>query len=263
MNLVDDDLDLKKMYKYQTNEIDSDKKYNEYLNYLSIFYKKDTKKEKYNKEYLDGQYILIDKANPKKIITITPSEFIDIRELYIELKNYSEIILSKISILIEKKTNINENDRKEFDLLKKKYVSFRDKLKDIDEIHKEFNSEIKMLFDKKIELSNDMARYYQKRNYEYSTISIMIKEDIKNKLIKKFKDNNKKIPGDKEINKIAKDNLIPSNEIEKWFKWIEVTYLYMLVRYEIKKINSEIEDKEMKFNLFSTYMIIRKPTIKE
>ena len=136
MNLVDDDLDLKKMYKYQTNEIDSDKKYNEYLNYLSIFYKKDTKKEKYNKEYLDGQYILIDKANPKKIITITPSEFIDIRELYIELKNYSEIILSKISILIEKKTNINENDRKEFDLLKKKYVSFRDKLKDIDEIHK-------------------------------------------------------------------------------------------------------------------------------
>ena len=120
-----------------------------------------------------------------------------------------------------------------------------------------------MLFDKKIELSNDMARYYQKRNYEYSTISIMIKEDIKNKLIKKFKDNNKKIPGDKEINKIAKDNLIPSNEIEKWFKWIEVTYLYMLVRDEIKKINSEIEDKEMKFNLFSTYMIIRKPTIKE
>ena len=36
MNLVDDDLDLKEMYKYQTDEIDSDKKYNEYLNYLSI-----------------------------------------------------------------------------------------------------------------------------------------------------------------------------------------------------------------------------------
>ena len=51
MNLVEDNLDLKKMYKYQTGEIDSDKEYNEYLNYLSIFYKKDTKKEKYNKEY--------------------------------------------------------------------------------------------------------------------------------------------------------------------------------------------------------------------
>jgi hypothetical protein len=108
-----------------------------------------------------------------------------------------------------------------------------------------------------------MARYYQKRNYEYSTISTMIQESIKNVLIKKFKDNNKKIPGDKEINKIAKDNKIPSNEVEKWFKWIEVTYLYMLVKNEIKKINYDIEEKEMKFDLFSTYMIIRKPTIKE
>jgi hypothetical protein len=263
MNLINDNLDLKKMYKYQIDEIDSDKKYNEYLNYLSIFYKKDAKKEKYNKEYLDGKYILIDKSNPKKTITITPSEFIDIKELYIGLKDSSELILSKISNLIEKKENINESDRKEFDLLKKKYVSFRDKLKDIDEIHKNFNTEIKILFEKKIELSNNMARYYQKRNYEYSNIETMIKEDVKNILIKKFKDNNKKIPSDKELNKIAKDNSLSSNETEKWFKWIEVSYLYMLVKNEIKKINYEINDKETKFDGFSKYIIIRKPVIEE
>lgn len=254
------DLNIKKMYSYQL-EKEKDEKYDNYINYLDLFFKKEHKKEKYTKEIIEGKYILTDKNNPKKIIKITPTEFVNIHSLYIELKNYTDTILFKISNLIENKNNINENDRIEFDNLKKKYISFKEQIKDIEIIDKEHYDELTILLNKKIEASNNMAKYYQKRNIEYSNINIMITEVIKNKLIKIFKDNNKKIPTIEKINKIAKENNTPSNEIEKWFSWIELSYLYLLVKKEINDIDNEIKYKELNFELNTKYMIIKKPII--
>lgn len=274
MNILDNNLDLKKMYKYQIENIniekiykdqinDINKEYEKYLKYLNFFFSKYHKKDKYNKEYLDGKYILVDKSNPNKKIIITPTEFINIHEIYFELKNYSELFLSKISSLIESKNNITEEDREQFELYKKKYMLYHDKLNSIDSINKEFYDEMAILLNTKIEKSNMLAKYYQKRILEYKNINVMISEKLKYKLIKYFKENKNKIPSLSIINKIGKENSIPSVEIEKWFSWIETVYYYRLVNIEIVKINKEINDKDEKFDINTRYMIIKKPTLDE
>lgn len=275
MNILDNNLDLKKLYNYQIENIDiekiykdqitniNNKEYEKYLKYLNFFFSKYHKKDKYNKEYLDGKYILIDKNNPSKKIIITPTEFIDIHKIYFELKNYSELFLSKISSLIESKNNITEEDREQFELYKKKYMLYYDKLNSIDSINKEFYDEMAILLNTKIEKSNMLAKYYQKRILDYKNINVMITEKLKYKLIKYFKENKNKIPSLSIINKIAKENLIPSIEIEKWFSWIETVYFYRLVNIEIVKINKEIHDKDEKFDINTRYMIIKKPILDE
>ena len=262
MNLIDDELNIKEMYKYQLEDIYSDK-YQKYIKYLNTYFQLEHKKDKYSKNYLDGKYILIEKSNPKKIVKITTSDFININQLYIELKEYSETMLNKISILIESKKNINETNRKDFELFKNKYITFKQKINDIENINKDFYTAIEILINEKIDKSNELDIFYQKRNNAYANIKIMIHENIKNNLIKIFKNNNKKIPSDKEINKIAKDNSIPSAEIENWFKWIEATYFYLLSRDVIVKINKTIESKEKEFDINTRYMIIKKPVIEE
>lgn len=261
MDLVDDNLDILKMYNYQNKEINSNE-YQEYINYLNIYFSKDIKKDqKYSKEYLDGNYILINLKDPQKRITITPSKFINIEKLYLELKKFSEEILYKISSLIETNNNITEENRKEFDYLKQKYILFRKNIFDIDEINKNFQDELELLYKKKIDISYDLAKYYQIRKDNF--IKIEVKENIKKILIKKFNENNKKIPNDTVINKIAKENKIASSIIESLFKWIESSYFYILVRKELNKINDEIYDKEKNFNKNTKYMIIKKPIIEK
>jgi sulfate adenylyltransferase subunit 1 (EFTu-like GTPase family) len=64
MEIINNNMNIKKMYKYQLENLEKEE-YQNYINYLDIFFKKEFKKEKYNKEYLDGKYILIDKMlNP-------------------------------------------------------------------------------------------------------------------------------------------------------------------------------------------------------
>jgi hypothetical protein len=262
MNIIDNDLNVKKMYNYQLNELESEE-YKIYLKYLNIFFLKEHKKEKYTKNYLDEKYILIDKQKPSKKIIITPSEFINIHKLYIDLKKYCDELLIKISSIIETKNNITEENRIEFENLKKKYLSYQEKIKDIEIINKDYYKELETLLSNKIKRIDDLVKYYKKRNYEYSQIKVMIKEDLKNKLIKIFKENNKKIPSISEINKIAKENLIASNEIEKWFNWIESVYFYMLVKNEIIELDKNINNSEQKFDINTHYMIIKKPIIEE
>ena len=259
---MNENINLKNMFDYQLTELNNEE-YKKYLKYLDIFYEKkklDKKKEnKYTREYIDNKYILIDKTNPNKKIKITPSQFIDIHSLYIELKNGSDEILGKISLIIESNHNITDDDRKEFNNLKKKYVLFRDKIKAIDLINNNFYEEINKLISEKIEKSNELANYYQKRNYEYSTINMMIKENIKNKLIQIFKKNNNKIPGTAaELSKIAKENNISSGELEKWFKWIELSYFYILVQKDIHAIENNIIEKENNYEINTRFMIIKK-----
>lgn len=262
MNLIDDNLDIKNMYKFQIEDINKDQ-YNLYIKYLTIYHQKQHKNEKYLKDYLDENYILIDKKNSSKKIIITPSEFINIHSFYIELKKYSDEILAKISNLIESKNNITNENREEFDYLKKKYISFQKKIKDIDFINNNFYIEINNLLTEKIDKTNELMKYYQKRSFEYSKIESMIPENLKNKLINIFKNNNKKIPNTKEINIIAKDNLVSSNEIEKWFNWIEASYFYILVKKDIIKLEKNINNIESNYDSNTKFMIIKKPIIKE
>jgi hypothetical protein len=274
MNILNDKLDLEKMYKYQLENIDIEnffkdeltninKDYEKYLKYLSFFFLKNNKKDKYNKAYLKGKYILVDKNNPKKIITITPTQFIDIHKLYFELKNYSDLYLSKISSLIESNNNITEDDRIQFENYKNKYILYHDKLNSLDLINKDFYDSMSKLLNIKIEKTNLLAKYYQKRILDYKNINVMIPEKLKYKLIKYFKENKNRIPYLSIINKIAKENLIPSDEIEKWFTWIETVYFYKIVNIEIIKLNKEINTKEDKFDINTKYMIIKYPNIEE
>jgi hypothetical protein len=231
MNLIDD-INIQNMYKYQINEKESNE-YEKYIKYLTIFLQKEVKKEKYTKEYLDGKYILIDKTNPKKRIEIKPSQFLNINILHLKLKENSDLILYKINNLIESKSNITEENRKEFEILKKEYVDFKVKLNDIENINKEYYETQEQLFSRKIDKSNQLAKYYQKRNEEYEKIEVFITETLKNKLMKYFKENKNRIPSQTIINKIGKENQIKSNEIEKWFNWIESVYHYLLTKKEI------------------------------
>jgi hypothetical protein len=262
MNSIEDELNIKNMYNYQLEHLDNEE-YKLYLKYLNIYFIKDHIKEKYEKNYLDNKYILIDKKKSSDKIIITPSKFINIHSLYIDLKKYSDELLIKISNIVESKNNINEENRKEFEYLKNKYISYQEKIKDIESINIDYYKEYEILINKKIEKSIDLIKYYKKRNHVYSEIKDMIKQNLKNKLIKIFKDNNKKIPNISEINKIAKENLVSSNEIEKWFNWIESTYLYILVKNEIIELNKEIDNKEKNFDINTHYMIIKKPIIEE
>jgi hypothetical protein len=262
MNLINDKINIKEMYKYQIEELDSDN-YKEYLKYLDFFFLKEHKKEKYTKEIMNSKYVLIDKQNPTKHISITPSEFINIHKLYIDLNKYSEVLLNKISLLIQSKNNITEENRKEFENLKLKYISSQAKLKDIEIINKEFYDEMQILLKQKIEKTNELSKYYQKRSEEYSKIKNMIHENIKNKLIVIFKEKNKKIPSMPEINKIAKENNIPSIEIEKWFSWIESVYFYKIIKNDIDTLNNLIKEKENNYDMNTKYMIIKKPVVEK
>jgi hypothetical protein len=77
---------------------------------------------------------------------------------------------TQINNLIETKNNITEDNRKEFDLLKKEYLESKKKLIDIELINKEYYDEMEKLFSQKIEKSNQLAKYYQKRTEEYDKI---------------------------------------------------------------------------------------------
>jgi hypothetical protein len=223
-----ENIDIEKIYKDQINNINN-KEYEKYLKYLNFFFSKYHKKDKYNKEYLDGKYILIDKNNPNKKIIITPTQFIDIHKIYFELKNYSELFLSKISSLIESKNNITEEDREQFELYKKKYMLYHDKLKSIDIINKEFYDNMAILLNTKIEKSNQLAKYYQKRILEYKNINVMITEKLKYKLIKYFKENKNKT--DLEITNLKHDKNILQVKIQKEFK---VTPHYLEIEHDIE-----------------------------
>jgi len=239
------------------------KEYEKYLSFLDYYYKIDNKKDKFKKDFKNNELILIDKKDSKKIIRINSTIFVNVNNLYLSLKKYTDDILLKISLLVDKKTNINDDNRKEFEELKKKYILFKKKIKEIDDINKNFYENINKLIDEKIDKTYKLDKYYQKRILEYSKIEVMITEKLKNELLILFKKNNKKIPNDSVIKNISKNNNIPVNEIEKWFEWIETTYLYILSKNEVNNIEIQIKEKENEYNINMENMIIKKPEIKE
>jgi len=262
MDIINEKINIKNMYNYDMTELDKES-YQKYIRYLTIYFAKEGKKDKYTKEYIDDTFILIDKSNPKKRIEIKPSQFIDLNELYFELQNYSKLILYKINNIIDTKNNITDKNRDEFNELKNKYLLCKEKIDDINVIKDEYYTLVDELYKKMIELSFLLAKYYQSRNESYDDIEENIKEELKNKLIRYFKENKKRIPPLNIINKIAKENNIKSVEIEKWFVWIENVYKYLDIQFQLNKIEKDINEKETQYMLTTKYMIIKKPEIKE
>lgn len=256
------DMNIKDMYAFQLHDLNSEL-YKKYLSYIDKFFKKkiSKKNEIYDKKYLDGKYILIDKKNKSKKIVITPSEFINMHELYFSMNNECNKLLYNITLLIETKSNINDQHRQKFDELKNKYLIMKEKLNDIQLINDDFYKVTQELLDKKIKESNNLAKYYQIRNVSYEKIKTMISEKDKNELILLFKNNKNKIPIQTEINRIAKKYKTSSNDIENWFSWIEASYLYLLVKRDINELDKEIMKEENKFDFNTKYMIIKKPII--
>lgn len=262
MDMINENIDIKEMYKYQITELHNED-YQKYLKYLTIYFSKEHKKDKYERMVMDGKYLLVEKSNPNKKIELTPSKFLDIQVLYIELKKYNNEILYKINNLIESKSNITEDNRKEFEKLKKQFILCKEKIGEIDLINNEYYDDIEKLLNDKIDKTDLLIKFYKIRNEIYNNIKIHIKEELKSKMIKYFKENKKKIPGLPIINKLGKENNVPSIEIEKWFQWIESVYKYIELQIDMDKIEEKMNKNEEEYNLNTRYMIIKKPMIKE
>lgn len=240
---------------------ESNKEYESYEKYLKFYYQIPSKKDPYNRSMVDGKYILSDLKNPSKKIIIDPAKYLNLFELFKNLKLYNEIILEKISILIEKPSNIDDDDRKSFDELKKKYGLFSKKIQEIDEINKNHFEEMEKLTIKKLDYSLLMAKYYNERNMSFKEITEKIPIESKTEIIQYFSQNKHSIPEQKMIDKIAKKLDIPSNDVEKWFKWIEKCYLYLKSKNELYKIMKEQNEKNTEFIYKCENFIIKKPII--
>jgi hypothetical protein len=260
---LDSEINFKNMYDYQSKGlITANDNYNKYIKYLQFFFQKDNEKDKYRKEFMDNVYILIDKKDPNKKIEITPSKFINIHKFYLELKNQMDVILLKFFSFIESKDNFTNENRDQFDVLKKKYTSYKEKIEEINLINVDFYKEIDLLNMEKIEKTNDLIIRYKKKIDVYSQIKTMISENLKITLIKEFS-KNMTAPDGSYIRNIAKTNNIPADDIELWFSWIEENYYYLLLKNEISKLNSGIDMKELSYDMNTKYFIIKKPIIKE
>lgn len=261
---LDNDINFKNMYNYQAKGlITTNDNYNKYIKYLQFFFQKDHEKDKYKKEFMNDTYILIDKRDPNKKIEITPTKFINIHKFYLELKNQIDVILLKFFSFIESKDNFTNENREQFDILKKKYSAYKEKLEEINLINVDFYKEIDLLNIQKLEKTNDLIIRYKKKLEVYSQIKTMIPEQLKTEMIQMFAKNKMSPPDNAHIRNLAKTNNIPADDIELWFSWIEENYYYLLLKQEISKINNQINMKELNHDLNTEYFIIKKPVIKE
>ena len=257
MDILNKNQNLETLFDYNREN----KSYQDYLEYLNLYYKNPTKNDKYDKLFENGHFFLIDKKNPKKKIEITPAKFTNLKKLYNDLKINNKIILEKISAIIEKTENYNDEDRNIFNDLKNKYSLYNKKIIEIDVINENYYKSMESLNLEQINLSNNLAEYYNKRNNIFKNITQSIPKKIKNKLIILFKKNNNKIPPDNEINIIAKNNTIPSKVLDEWFLWIEQCYYYLITKNKLYEIIKEINSKEKEFENKNKYMLLKLPEI--
>lgn len=237
------------------------KDYETYEKYLKYYYQPPSKKDPYERDMIDKKFILIDLKNPKKKITIEPAKYINLFELYKNLKYYNEIILEKISSLVEKPSNIDDDDRKFFNDLKKNYTLYNKKIQEIDEINKEHLEQIEELTIKRIDNSLLIAKYYNDRNLVFKDIQEPIQKESKEEIIRLFNKNGNKLPDQKSIDKVSKLLEIPSNEVEKWLNWVEKCYQYLQAKNELYKTIKKINEIKEKFIYKCENFIVKKPII--
>lgn len=239
----------------------NDKEFETYEKYLSYYYQLPTKKDPYIREIDNGKYILTDIKNPKKKIIIDPAKYADLFDLYKNLKLYNEIILEKVSLLVEKPSNIDDDDREYFDKLKKNYSIYNKKLQEIDVINKDHLEIIEKLTIKKIDNSLLIAKFYNERNLIFKEIIEPIDKESKKEIIELFHKNSNQIPDQKTIDKTAKMLDIPSDDVEKWLNWTEKCYQYLQAKKILYDSIIEINKVKKEFIYKCENFIIKKPII--
>ena len=237
------------------------KEYETYEKYLNYYYQIPSQKDQFERSMENGKIILSDIKNPSKKVIIEPARYANLFDLLKKLKIYNDIILEKVSLLIEKPSNIDEDDRKYFDELKKNYSLYSKKLQEIDIINKDHLEIIENLTIKKIDNSLLIAKFYNERNLIFKEINDPIEKESKQEIIKLFNQNGNKIPEQKTIDKTAKMLDIPSNEVEKWLNWTEKCYQYLQAKKILYDSINEINKVKTEFIYKCENFIIKKPVI--
>ena len=256
MNYLTNNENLVNLFNYDKDS----EEYQKYLIYLNFYFSIPTKKDKYTRSVENGKYILIDNKSKKKII-IEPAQYINLNILLNQLEVFNNIVLEKVSLIIEKTNNFSDEDRKEFNHLKEKYSLFMKKIKEVDNINKNYYDEYEKNLKSRLDYTIKMAKHYVERTYTYKDINVMIEKKLKNELIEVYKKKNKQIPSNEEINKIAKKNEIPSKEIENWFKWIDFSCKYLLAKNDLYKINDLIKKNKDECDNKNEFLLIKKPNV--
>lgn len=252
-------INIKNIINYDTDSTE----YHNYLKYLNIYYEKSkVKTDKYEKKIVDEKYVLIDKTDNTKI-EIKPSKFIDLNNYYSNLINEINKILYEISSLVENNDIINNEKREKFSELKGLYIEYNKKKKEIEEYKRDNNKIIDDIMQEKLNKYNILINSYNDRKETFSNINTSITNEIRQELIKVYKENGYKIPKDDIIEGISKKHNIKTLVVDNWFKWIESTYLYIKTQKELfeinNKLNEEINKQEENYKLF----LYEEPEIKK
>lgn len=259
MDFLKDSDTIENLYDFNKNTDN----YKEYEKYLSYYYQIPSKKDTYGREFIDGKIILYDLKIPKKKIMITPSKSVQLFYLLKNLELQKNIILQKISLIIEKPDNLTSEDKKEFDDLKKNYGIYIKKIKQIDnfdEIHEKKKEEFIIQL---IDYSQKMAKYYNERQNLFNDIKEPITKLNKNEIIKAFSSQGSKIPDQVFINKLSKQLNVPSDQTEKWFSWVEKCFQYLNSKKEYNNTLKELNTYEDEYTYKTNYFMIQKPLIEK
>jgi hypothetical protein len=235
----------------------------EYDKYMSYYYQAPSKKDTFGREFKDGKIILHNLKDPKKRIIITPAKTANLYYYYKKILLENDVMMEKVSTLIEGKQNLTKEDYDEFEEIKKKYSLYLKQIQEIDGIHSNHYKEIDVFITDKIEKGLLMAKYYNERVKQFKEIKEPILKEAKNEMIKLFKENGNRIPIDASINKLSRKHNIPSNDSEEWFKWIEKCYLYMMARKKLYEVVDKLKENKEDFEIKLENCMIEKPVIEK
>ncbi len=248
---------IQEMISYQDN-LYEDEKYLEYLNYLKLFYELDNKKSIYKKSYEDNKLVLTSKD---KRIVITPSVVIDLDNYKIYLEKEIHNILFNILQLIENYSMNNQTQKDEFNKYKNSYILFKTQLSDIQNIEQNYFTKISKFEEDIINTATQLNILKNERITIYQQINTKINNQIKEKLIISFKENNNKIPASEIIKQLSTDTQVPIEDIEIWLQWIEKSYLYLSGEQKYSQLIKEKYIEEENFKNLSKNFILQKPNL--
>ncbi len=250
------------MFEYQDSKM-NDKTYNEYLTYLKTYYEKSSRKNKqsaYTKRFEDGKMILIDKAKGSQI-KITPSVVVDLYHYKDMLEQEVHNTLFQIVSLVKNHSMTNEEDKAAFQKWKSAYITFRKQLDDIDHMENMYHEKITKSEEELATYAIQLNILHEERAAVYSKIRTHISQSFKEQLIILFKEAGYKMPSIDIISNIAKEKLIPIEDVEHWLTWIEKSYLYISAQKKysevLKSYNHDINNHE---DLMKNY-ILQKPVL--
>jgi len=251
--------DILEMDKYDT----TNDEYKNYLKYLDIYFRQKVKKtDVYDKDYIDGIYYLIDKLEKNKKIKIKSTKFIDLIEYNNDINNIINNILYNISSLLDDNYTIDNDIRSKFNYLKETYTLYNNQINSIKNINTKHDEIINNIIGNKLDKYQKLIEYYENRKDIFNKITISISNDIRNNLINIYKENKLKIPSDDELSGISKMYNIKIDDLDKWFKWIEYTYLYIKTQNDLLSINNELILIDNKYNYKMMHFIMEKPVVK-